>query len=62
MIRWFYIIKRVFKQSFCHHSYVYKRNSFGFSGHYICTKCGHVTYNRPPKELMKEGQDTKLWF
>lgn len=62
MITWFYRIKLFFKQLFCHHSYVHKTSLFSLSGYYICTKCNHVTYNRPPKELMKEGQDTKLWF
>lgn len=50
-------VKLFFKQLFCHHSYVHKRNLFSCGGYYICTKCEHVTYNRPPKELMKRVED-----
>lgn len=50
-------IKLFFKQLFCHHSYVYKTLLFSLRGYYICTKCEHVTYNRPPKELMKRVED-----
>lgn len=50
-------IKLFFKQLFCHHSYVYKTLLFSLRGYYICTKCEHVTYNRPPKELMRRVED-----
>lgn len=57
IISLFYIVKLFFKQLFCHHSYVYKTSLFSLSGYYICTKCEHVTYNRPPKELMRRVED-----
>lgn len=50
-------IKLFFKQLFCHHSYVHKTSLFSLRGYYICTKCEHITYNRPPKELMKRVED-----
>lgn len=50
-------VKLFFKQLLCHHSYVYKTSLFSLSGYYICTKCEHVTYNRPPKELMRRVED-----
>lgn len=57
IISLFYRVKLFFKQLFCHHSYVYKTLLFSLSDYYICTKCEHVTYNRPPKELMKRVED-----
>lgn len=51
----FHKIARFFKQSFCHHSYVYKVSLFDFNGYYICTKCGRVNLNPPEKLIHKEN-------